>query len=128
MGSIAEACDRDADVWSYGDGILSLTFNDIWDGSSVDANTGAANITSANKCSSFDLVRNGKTCFGSSFLKYFFYFLSFLGYDVAYKTVDWTLDLDLRTAITIAALDKGIITEEDLVVVTEEVNSCCSCL
>jgi len=73
MGSIAEACDRDADVWSYGDGILSLTFNDIWDGSSVDANTGAANITSANKCSSFDLVRNG--------------------YDVAYKTVDWTLDL-----------------------------------
>jgi hypothetical protein len=49
-------------------------------------------------------------------------FLSLSGFNVEYPTQDWLLNLDMTTAITIASLQKGIITEADLVVATNEVH------
>jgi hypothetical protein len=59
MGPVSENCGIDPDVWTFNNGILSLTYNGIWDGNTFDAN-GNADLTGVNTCGGFDLLRNGE--------------------------------------------------------------------
>mmetsp|Transcript_34091 Transcript_34091/g.62334 ORF Transcript_34091/g.62334 Transcript_34091/m.62334 type:complete len:607 (-) Transcript_34091:350-2170(-) len=96
FGEYAQSCANN-DGWSINaDGILTTTFNNVWDGNSKDAN---------------DEAVISWTCTGFQ--------ITDVGFDTKYPTESFNFDIDLRTAATVASLNAKIMSTNDLLTVTD---------
>jgi hypothetical protein len=105
MGQAADAC-VEPGAWSVKNGVLSLTFDDVWEAGRYDANNYTADLSRASPgtpgwdCATFDITENG--------------------YDTSYPTTSFDVNVDLRASATVAALNAGVIEGADLLTVSEK--------
>ena len=77
IGNYGDAC-KDQDRWSYKDGLYTLVFNDVWDGSGSSTAYDPGNFTSAYEdCPSFQLTD--------------------VGFSWGYPTKTFIMEIDMRT-------------------------------
>jgi len=96
FGEYATNC-KNNDGWGINaDGVLTTTFNDVWNGLRDDNDEAIVQWA----CSGFQITD--------------------VGFDVKYSTEAFNFDIDLRTAATVASLNAEIISAGDLLTVTDK--------
>jgi hypothetical protein len=100
MGAKVDSCVEN-DSWGMKDGILTLTFDDVWKyGTWLNNGDDQANISSTWTCKNFDITENG--------------------YNVGYPTESFNLQVDLSASATVAALNAGVMASTDLLSVADK--------
>jgi len=98
IGKPSDGC-RSNNAWRYSNGKYLLTFNDVWDGSGagIVSKLNPGNFTYS--CASFDFLQ--------------------LGFNWDYPTRDFDLEVDIRSTLIAAAVNAGIISRNDLLIVSD---------
>eukprot|EP00613_Pedinella_sp_CCMP2098_P062746 CAMPEP_0171983890 /NCGR_PEP_ID=MMETSP0993-20121228/273542_1 /TAXON_ID=483369 /ORGANISM="non described non described, Strain CCMP2098" /LENGTH=509 /DNA_ID=CAMNT_0012636689 /DNA_START=299 /DNA_END=1826 /DNA_ORIENTATION=- len=124
FGEYAKSCANN-DGWSINaDGILTTTFNNVWDGTTCSGRDYATSCANNDGWSinadgilttTFNNVWDGTnlqwSCAGFK--------ITDVGFDTNYPTESFNFDIDLRTAATVASLNAKIMSTNDLLTVTD---------